>query len=83
VETAPPAPAPPGSTSALNLWDGSSWAAGAALPTLLILIAFAGAGVSNSLLTFAVVHHGPSVGKTTQSFGSVLLGLQQILALGY
>jgi hypothetical protein len=59
--TAPPAPAPPGSTT-VETWDGTSWAAGTALPTANI--AFAGAGVLNSFLTFGGAPY-PSVGNTT------------------
>jgi len=59
--TAPPAPAPPGSTT-VETWDGTSWAAGTALPTANK--AFAGAGVLNSFLTFGGAPY-PSVGNTT------------------
>lgn len=59
--TAPPVPAPPGST-AVETWDGTSWAAGTALPT--INKSFAGAGILNSFLTFGGAPY-PSVGNTT------------------
>ena len=59
--TAPPAPAPPGSTT-VETWDGTSWAAGTALPTANK--GFAGAGVLNSFLTFGGAPY-PSVGNTT------------------
>ena len=59
--TAPPAPAPPGSTT-VETWDGTSWAAGTALPTANK--SMAGAGVLNSFLTFGGAPY-PSVGNTT------------------
>lgn len=59
--TAPPAPAPPGSTT-VETWDGTSWAAGTALPTANK--SFAGAGITNSFLTFGGAPY-PTVGNTT------------------
>jgi hypothetical protein len=42
--TAPPIPAPPGSTT-VETWDGSTWSNGTALPTANT--SFAGAGILN------------------------------------